>query len=103
MFQRYGDKPISDGITIDNAGNVYITSITDNSVGIVNPNGQYQQLYQSEKLSWADGFAVGPNNQIYVTVNELHRSPVLNDGKNTTKGQFAIYRFDALSQATIGR
>ena len=101
--QRYGDKPISDGITIDNNGHVYVTSITDNSVGVTKPDGSYQTLYQSDTLSWADGFAVGPDNQIYVTVNELHHSPVLNNGKNTTTGKFAIYRFNALAQATTGR
>lgn len=37
--QRYGDKPISDGITMDGGGNVYITSITDGSIGVVNKEG----------------------------------------------------------------
>ena len=41
---RYGSKPISDGITVDNAGNVYVTSITDNSIGVVKPDGKYSTL-----------------------------------------------------------
>ncbi|MCY7297094.1 L-dopachrome tautomerase-related protein [Alteromonas sp. a30] len=101
--QRYGNKPISDGITVDNAGNVYVTSITDGSIGVVKPSGEYQTLYQDEGISWPDGFAVGPNNQIYFTVNELHLSPVLNNGKNATKGKFAVYKFDALAPASTGR
>ena len=101
--QRYGDKPISDGITIDNAGNVYITSITDNSIGVTQANGQYKPLYTDATLSWPDGFAIGPNNTVYVTINELHRSPVLNNGENAATGKFAIYRFPALAPATTGR
>lgn len=100
---HYGSKPISDGITVDNAGNVYVTSITDNSIGVVKPDGKYSTLYQGEHLSWPDGFAVGPNNQIYFTVNELHKSPVLNKGKDESSGKFAIYRFDAIAEATVGR
>ena len=101
--QRYGDKPISDGITIDNAGNVYVTSITNDALGVTQPSGDYKPLIKRNDLSWPDGLAVGPKNYIYATVNELHRSPVLNKGKNSTLGEFKIVRFKALSSANIGR
>lgn len=101
--ERYGEKPISDGITIDDAGNVYITSITDDSIGIVQPDGSYKTLFQEDSLSWPDGFAVGPNSYIYVTINELHRSPTLNDGQNHSKDEFKVMRFKALSAAQTGR
>ncbi len=101
--ERYGDKPISDGITIDKAGNVYITSITEDAIGVTRADGSYQILYQRNDLSWPDGFAVGPNNYIYATINELHRSPVLNQGKNSTEGEFKIIRFKALDDAVTGR
>ena len=101
--ERYGEKPISDGITIDDAGNVYVTSITDDSIGIVQPDGVYKTLYQADELSWPDGFAVGPGNYIYVTINELHRSPGLNKGENHSKGEFKVMRFKALSNAQPGR
>lgn len=101
--QRYGDKPISDGITMDSAGNVYVTAITQNSIGVTRPNGKYETLYQDKTISWPDGFAVGPNNSVYFTVNELHRSPVLNKGKDDSTGQFAIYRFNAHAPAKVGR
>lgn len=101
--ERYGSKPISDGITIDDAGNVYVTSITDNSIGVTKPDGSYEPLFRDERFSWPDGFAIGPNNQVYFTVNELHKSPPLNTGKNETTGKFAIYRFTSLAEATVGR
>ena len=102
-IEHYGEKPISDGITIDDAGNVYITSITDDSIGVVQPDGTYKTLFQDDTLSWPDGFAVGPDNYIYVTINELHRSPVLNDGQNQSKGEFKVMRFKAISTAQTGR
>jgi len=101
--ERYGDKPISDGITIDNAGNVYVASITNDALGVTQPSGDYKPLIKRNDLSWPDGLAVGPKNYIYATVNELHRSPVLNKGKNSTLGEFKIVRFKALSSANIGR
>jgi len=102
--ERYGDKPISDGSTVDTAGNVYITAMTDNAIGVTKPDGSYRVLFQSdEDLPWPDGFAVGADGYIYATVNELHRSPVLNGGEDASRGVFRIVRFPALAPAVSGR
>ncbi|MEM9305293.1 MAG: L-dopachrome tautomerase-related protein, partial [Pseudomonadota bacterium] len=37
--ERYGDKPLSDGSTVDSAGNVYITAIDANAIGVTRPDG----------------------------------------------------------------
>ena len=101
--ERYGDKRISDGSTVDAAGNVYITSITEDAIGVTRPDGSYGVLYDRDDLSWPDGFAVGPDGFIYVTVNELHRSAVLNDGTDVTRGEFKIVRFPPIGRAISGR
>lgn len=102
--ERYGDKPICDGITVDGAGNVYITSITDNAIGVVDQTGQYQTLYQDEQLlSWADGMAFSPDNYIYATVNQLQNSPPLNNGNDDVTASFYVVRFPALASGKVGR
>ncbi|MEM0908705.1 MAG: L-dopachrome tautomerase-related protein [Pseudomonadota bacterium] len=102
--ERYGDKPISDGSTVDAAGNVYITAMTDNAIGVTKPDGSYQVLFQSDTdLPWPDGFSVGADGYIYATINELHRSPVLNGGEDASLGTYRIVRFPALGTAISGR
>ncbi len=102
--ERYGDKPISDGSTVDAAGNVYITAMTDNAIGVTRPDGTYEVLFQpDDTLPWPDGFAIGPDGFVYATVNELHRSPVLNGGVDAAQGNFRIVRFPALGPAVSGR
>lgn len=102
--ERYGDKPICDGITVDNAGNVYITSITDNAIGVVDRTGAYQTLYQDDKLlSWTDGMAFSADNYVYVTVSQLQNSPPLNNGENDFQPPFYIVRFPALASGEVGR
>ena len=102
--ERYGDKPICDGITVDGAGNVYITSITDNAIGVVDATGVYQILYQDNKLlSWTDGMAFSSDDYIYVTVSQLQNSPPLNNGENEFKAPFYLVRFPALSSGKVGR
>lgn len=102
--ERYGDKPICDGITVDGAGNVYITSITNNAIGVVDETGEYQILYQDDKLlSWTDGMAFSPDDYIYVTVSQLQNSPPLNNGENDFQPPFYIVRFPALASGRVGR
>ncbi|WP_299297870.1 L-dopachrome tautomerase-related protein [uncultured Tateyamaria sp.] len=102
--ERYGDKVTSDGSTVDTAGNVYITAMTDNAIGVTKADGTYEVLYQSdEDLPWPDGFAMGVDGFVYATINELHRSPVLNGGEDASLGTYRIVRFPALSAAVSGR
>lgn len=102
--ERYGDKPICDGITVDDAGNVYLTSITDHAIGVVDATGKYQILYQDKKLlSWTDGMAFSPDNYIYVTVSQLQNSPPLNNGENDFQAPFYLVRFPALASGEVGR
>lgn len=102
--QRYGDKPICDGITVDGAGNVYITAITDNAIGVVDQSGNYRTLYQDDNLlSWTDGMAFSQDNYIYVTVSQLHNSPPLNNGENAFQSPFYLVKFPALASGKVGR
>ena len=91
--EKFASKPICDGITIDTAGYLYISSITDQTIGIITPKGEYAPLYQDPLLSWADGFAIGPNNSVYATVNQLHRSAVLNGGTSAVQGNLLVVKF----------
>lgn len=101
--ERYGGKPVSDGIIVDNSGNVYITAIADAAIGVIKPNGKYERLFSDASLAWPDGFAAGADGYIYATINELHRSPVLNSGENAATGEFKIIRFKPLAGVTVGR
>ncbi|MGB5634268.1 MAG: L-dopachrome tautomerase-related protein [Waterburya sp.] len=102
--ERYGDKPICDGITVDDAGNVYITSITENAIGVVDATGRYEILYQDDKLlSWTDGMAFSADDYVYATVSQLQNSPVLNNGENDFNPPFYIVRFPALASGKVGR
>lgn len=102
--ERYGDKVISDGSTVDADGNVYITAMTDNAIGVTKPDGTYEVLFQSDTdLPWPDGFSIGVDGYVYATINELHRSPVLNGGEDASLGTYRIVRFPALGTGISGR
>lgn len=102
-IQAYGRKPVSDGITVDTAGNVYITDLEGKAIGITHPDGRYTRLIEDPRLQWPDGFAMGPDGYTYVSVNQLHRAPFLNRGENTARPPYYILRFRPESAAVVGR
>ncbi len=102
--ERFGNKPISDGSSVNNAGYIYITDIGNNAIGAVTPQGSYRQLFQDDNLLlWPDAFAFGPDNFVYVVVNQLHLGPVLNAGNDVTEPPFLILRFHDPEGGVIGR
>ncbi len=101
--QRFGDKPISDGITMDGGGNIYVTDIENNAIGIVGPSGKYTVIHVDPKLlSFPDGMSFSHNSSVYVTVNQLHRSEVLH-GTDVSAPPFYLLRFKSLSPGDAGR
>ncbi len=101
--ERWSDKPICDGISIDNAGNVYLGDLANNAIGVIGPDRRYQQLIADPRLSWVDAFSYGADGYLYAVVNQLHRSAVLNGGESATKPPYLIVKFKPLSGGTIGR
>ena len=93
-IERYAPKVPSDGIAVDGQGRVFITDIQASAVGVATPDG-YRLIAQDDvRLSWPDGFALGPQGRLYVTQNNLHGHPGLNAGKDGTIKPFRIVRID---------
>jgi sugar lactone lactonase YvrE len=102
--RRYGTKAPSDGISIDRAGNVYVTDIANNAIGVTSPDGAYRVLVRdAEHLSWPDGISAGPDGWMYATVNKLHRSAALNGGENRSEPPYYLVRFRPIDAAVVGR
>ncbi|BBL60160.1 L-dopachrome tautomerase-related protein [Methylomonas koyamae] len=103
QVERYSDKPISDGISIDENNNIYLGDLANNAIGVIAPNRQYRQLAQCPRLSWVDSFSFGANGQLYAVVNRLHRSATLNGGDNQSKPPYFLLKVKALAAGLPGR
>ncbi len=101
--ERYSDKPISDGISIDREGNIYISELAANAIGVVTTDRKYQRLIGDQRLSWPDAFSFGADGYLYVAVNQLHRSAGLNAGEEVSIPPYYIFRFKPLAPGIVGR
>jgi sugar lactone lactonase YvrE len=101
--ERYSDKPISDGITIDKDNNIYLGELAENAIGVISADRKYRRLAQSPDLSWVDSFCFGPVGQLVAVVNRLHQSATLNGGVLKAKAPFYLIQVKALATGLPGR
>ncbi|MDV7105135.1 L-dopachrome tautomerase-related protein [Vibrio sp. TH_r3] len=86
----------TDGMTADRDNNLYMTGLTIN--GIMKRDGKtgdVSRLTYDENMVWPDTLAWGPDNQLYISSNNLH---TFVDGKmnfkNPKTSNFKIWKLD---------
>jgi len=101
--ERYSNKPISDGISIDKNNNIYLGELAANAIGVITPDRNYKRLAQSPDLSWVDSLSFGPEGKLYAVVNKLHQSAVLNGGESISRPPYFLMQVKALAEGMPGR
>ena len=101
--QAYAQRPITDGISIDEAGNIYLGDLANNAIGMIDTGKNYSVLSKGPQLSWIDAFSYGADGKYYIVANQLHRSATLNGGTAATKPPFQIFRFRPFTRGRVGR
>lgn len=90
--ETVGIKPPSDGILIDGQQNVFVASVADGAIGVINNKGRYTTWLRDPLLSWPDGMAFGPDGGIYLTVNQLHLAASFNKGEDKSVPPYMLVR-----------
>lgn len=95
QIERFSDKPLSDGLASDMAGNIYITDVEHNAVSIVGSNRQPRTLIQSPDIRWASAVSFGPDGFLYVADSAFPELVLETKRHIAAAGPFSIYRFAA--------
>lgn len=91
--ERFSDKPLSDGMSIDVKGNVYITDMEHGSIFIASPSRQLQTLIRSPRLRWPDGLSFGPDGYLYIADSALAELILQSREHIDAEGPYRIFRF----------
>ena len=100
--EAYREKPVCDGISIDIEGNIYITDVGRNAIGVATAEG-YTLLASDPRIVWPDGFAFGPDGFLYFTVNQLNRGSAQNAGVDAGEPPYYIFRVRPLTASAVGQ
>jgi sugar lactone lactonase YvrE len=91
--ERYSSKPLSDGMSADTSGNIYITDVEHGAVMIVDPDLRLRTLIRSSRIRWADALSFGPDGWLYVADSAIPDQVLRSKGHIRSKGPYYIYRF----------
>ncbi len=100
--ERFSDKPLSDGLSSDLSGNVYITDVEHGSVFIVNQDRDLQTLIRSPKIRWADSLSFGPDGWLYLADSAIPELVLKSREYIQSRGPYHIYRFQPGYTGTPG-
>eukprot|EP00439_Symbiodinium_sp_Y106_P040480 s2538_g4.t5 len=91
--ERYAEKPISDGIGTDDAGNVLLTAFEHSAVVAITPARSLKVVYRSQQhLQWPDGLSFGPDSWLYVTSSAVHHAMRGRDANSRARTPFGRQR-----------
>ena len=69
--ERVSDKPLSDGMSVDLEGQVYLTDVENNALFIVDREQRLKTLVRDERIRWPDALSFGPDGWLYVADSAL--------------------------------
>jgi sugar lactone lactonase YvrE len=71
-LEHVAQTTMTDGITIDEAGHVYLTDMEHSQIVRLHADGSLDVLVRDPILRWPDGFSWGADRALYVTASALH-------------------------------
>lgn len=93
--ETYSEKPNNGGMSIDEAGNLYLTSVENRNVTIIYAKDRSVKTFAYDKrLLWADGVSYNhTDGYMYVSAAQVHLGAIFNNGKKLAKPPYYIFRF----------
>ncbi|NOU58290.1 L-dopachrome tautomerase-related protein [Marinifilum caeruleilacunae] len=64
--------PATDGMMFDKDGNLWLGGLEDNSINVLQSNGEIKKQVKDEIIRWADSFAMDQTGNVYFTTSQIH-------------------------------
>jgi len=88
-----GPKPLNDGLSTDNDGNLLITDVEHGAVIRMQPDGTLTTLVKSERIRWADALSYGPDGWLYVADSAIPDQMLRPKAHIEAEAPYFIFRF----------
>jgi sugar lactone lactonase YvrE len=92
QVETVGEIPASDGLEIDAANNVYLTSFEQSALLRRTPDGKIETVAKDARLQWPDTYSFAADGNLYVANSAIHKTPNWNKGVGQPRQPFRIFK-----------
>ena len=92
QVETVGEIPATDGLEIDAANNVYLTSFENSALMRRTPAGKIETLVQDDRLQWPDTYSFTTDGTLYVATSAIHKTASWNNGVGQPGTKFSIFK-----------
>lgn len=100
--ELFAEKSMSDGITTDMDGNIYLSDMEYSAVHRIGQDRQLKTLLKDPALRWPDGFSFGPDGWLYFTCSALMDVIGRSESHIESAAPYQIYRFKPGAEGVPG-
>ncbi len=101
-IETFAEKTMSDGLSMDLDGNIYISDPEHSAILALTPERQLRTLIKDERLRWPDGFSFGPEGWLYVSCSSLQHVIGKPPWSVKSHAPYQIYRFQPGAAGVAG-
>ena len=101
--ESYSIKPLSDGLSIDVDGNVYVTDVEHRAIFVVDNNRELSTLLRSDNIRWPDALSFGPDGWLYVADSALGDVVLRSQEHIASQAPYKVFRFQPGVEGTPGQ
>jgi sugar lactone lactonase YvrE len=91
--ENLGPKPLSDGLSADDGGGVWITDVEHGAVVRRAPDGVVTTWVRTPRIRWADALSWGPDGWLYVADSALPDQMLRTREHIAAEGPYHVFRF----------
>lgn len=93
MIKVNGKKPLSDGASTSASGNHYFTDLQGHGITKLSPDGTLSTLVtDNNKIKWPESIRFGPDQYLYLSVNQLDRTPAFTGHEDEGEAPYYILK-----------
>jgi sugar lactone lactonase YvrE len=91
--EALGHKPLSDGLSADLDGGIWITDVEHGAVLRRAPNGRLETWVEDPRIRWADALSFGPDGWLYLADSAIPDQVMRSKRHIASQGPYFIFRF----------
>jgi sugar lactone lactonase YvrE len=92
-IEPLGRKPLSDGLSADLEGGIWITDVEHGAVLRLAPDGDLETWVKTSRIRWADALSFGPGGWLYLADSAIPEQVMRTRSHIASQAPYFVFRF----------